>query len=98
MLRKMLVGPAVLVALLVTSCGAKSGFESDVRTMAKHRCELQKLMTKEGEAAEAEIEKKQQEMEAFAEEMEKKYKDKEGDKEMEEQAEKIMKDEMMKCK
>ena len=91
---------AIAVVISLASCGGKSGFDGDVRKMAKYRCDMQKLMAKD--QADPKVEKEladiQKEMSEFGDKMEKKYADKKGDKAMEEKADKIMKEEMDKCK
>ena len=93
-----------VVALLLgmSSCSSSSGggFESDVRKMADYRCRLQKLMAKDpsDEKAKKETEDVRKEMDEFRDKMAKKYEGKENDKEMNEKADKIMDEEMAKCK
>ena len=90
------------VVLILSSCksSSSSSFDSDVRKMAELLCKTQKLQAKDpsDEKVKKELEDIQKEMMAYGNKMEEKYKDKKGNKEMEEKAEAIMKEEMVKCK
>jgi hypothetical protein len=89
---------AVIAITSFSSCSSSSSFEGDVKKMARYRCEMQQLMGKEDEASQKKLKDLQDEMEAYAEKMEKKYKDIENDQAMEDKGEKIMAEEMAKCK
>lgn len=93
------MAPLLAVIMLTSSCSSSSSLEGDVKTMASYRCQLEKLMREpDSDDREAKMKKLQKEMEDFADKMEKKYEKMEDDKEMEEKADKIMKEEMEKCK
>lgn len=97
---KKLMIPVVLSALIFISCSS-SGFESDVRKMARYTCELQQLTAKAmtgDKDAEKELEEKSKEAEEFSKKMKDKYKGKESDQEMNDKAEKIFEEEMKNCK
>jgi hypothetical protein len=91
---------AIVVSLVSCGGGSGSGLEADVRKMAKYRCDLQKLMAKD--QSDPKVQKEmtdiEKDMNDFGNKMEAKYKDKKGDKAMEEKADQIMKEEMSKCK
>jgi len=91
---------ALVISLASCGGGSGSGLEADVRKMAKYRCDLQKLMGKDQSdpAVQKQMTDLEKDMNAFGEKMEAKYKDKKGDKAMEEKADQIMKEEMAKCK
>ncbi|MDF2382779.1 hypothetical protein JMG10_14955 [Nostoc ellipsosporum NOK] len=91
---------AGLLLLSVTSCSSSSSFESDVRKMAGLMCRAQKVAVKAAtdESAKKELESIEKEAEEFGKKMEEKYKDKKEDKEMNAKAEKIISEEMAKCK
>ena len=88
--------------LLLASCSSSlsSSLEKDVRKMASYKCQLQKLRATENPDAKIaeQTEKLEKEMEEFRTTMQEKYKDKKDDKEMNETADKIMDEEMAKCK
>ena len=91
----------IVFAISLASCGGKSGgFEGDVRKMARYRCDFEKLMKKDqaDEKVQKEMADLQKEMTDFANKMEVKHKDKKDDEAMEEKADKIMEEEMKKCK
>ncbi len=91
-----------LIALMAvwTSCSSSSGFEGDVRKAAKYQCEIRQLMAADpsDEKAQKKLADLQKEEEAFSAKMEEKYKDKKDDKDMEAKGQKIMMEEMAKCK
>lgn len=101
-MKKNFLSIAVLaVVISLSSCGSSSSsFEGDVRKMANYLCQLQKLEMKAAtdESAKKEMETIQKEMTEYSNKMETKYKDKKGDKAMEDKAEAIMKEVMAKCK
>lgn len=90
---------AGLVLLSFASCSSSS-FESDVKKMAGFMCRAQKVSAKAAtdEAAQKELESIEKEAQAFSEKMKEKYKGMESDKAKNEQAEKIINEEMAKCK
>ena len=91
----------VAFAVSLVSCGGSSGgFEGDVKKMARYRCDFQKLSAKDqsDEKVQKEMADLQKEMSEFADKMEEKYKDKKDDEAMEAKADKIMEEEMKKCK
>ncbi|WP_028788945.1 hypothetical protein [Terrimonas ferruginea] len=91
---------AGLVLLSFASCSSSSSFESDVKKMAGFMCRAQKVSAKAAtdEAAQKELESIEKEAQAFSEKMKEKYKGMENDKAKNEQAEKIINEEMAKCK
>jgi Skp family chaperone for outer membrane proteins len=90
---------AGLVLFSFASCSSSS-FESDVKKMAGFMCRAQKVSAKAAtdEAAQKELESIEKEAQAFSEKMKEKYKGMESDKAKNEQAEKIINEEMAKCK
>jgi len=93
--------PVIAMLALINGCSS-SGFENDVKQMAKYQCEMKKLMAKgESESAQAEMDKLQKEVEEFAKKMETKYDEKKmtekEKKEMDSKANKIMTEELKKC-
>lgn len=100
MRNKLIVASVLVISVVLSSCGGKSSFESDVRKMADYRCKAQQLMAKEAtdEKAKKELDDLRKEMDAYREKMQEKYKDKKDDKEMEAKADKIMEEVMSKCK
>lgn len=90
---------AGLVLLSFASCSSSS-FESDVKKMAGYMCRAQQLAAKAAtdESAKKEMETLEKDAQAFSEKMKEKYKGMESDKEKNEQAEKIINEEMAKCK
>jgi predicted transcriptional regulator len=94
---KFLIYPAAfLVTMLACS---RSSFESDVKKMAKYRCEMRKLLDMDlnDEKVQEKMSELRKKMEDFSEKMQVKYKDKLEDKEMEQEADRIMEKEMAKC-
>ncbi len=92
--------PIAVLAVVISSCGSKSSFESDVKKMGNYRCQMQKLEAKDqsDEKVKKEIEDLKKEVEEYTEKMTKKYADKKNDKDMDEKADKIMDEIMEKCK
>lgn len=84
----------------LTACSSKSSFESDVRKMARLQCEINQIM--KGDPSKEDVEKRlddvQKKVKAFSEEMKEKYKDKANDQVLKARGEKIMEEEMAKCK
>jgi hypothetical protein len=103
-MKKYFLSLAILAIVTgLVSCGSKSSsasFESDVKKMASYRCDLQKLMGGDlnDESTKKKLEDLRSEMEKYRDEMEKKYGDKKNDKDMNDKADKIMKEAMEKCK
>ena len=100
-MKKYWISLAVLaITITSTSCSSSSSFEKDVRKMADYQCQKQKLKAKDpaDEKAKMDLEALDKEMDEYRVKMEAKYKDKKNDKEMDAKAEKIMKEEMEKCK
>jgi Skp family chaperone for outer membrane proteins len=91
---------AGLVLLSFASCSSSSSFESDVKKMAGYMCRAQQLAVKAAtdESAKKEMETLEKDAQAFSEKMKEKYKGMESDKAKNEQAEKIINEEMAKCK
>lgn len=83
-----------------SSCSSSSSFESDVKKMAKYQCEMKQLMAADpsDEKAQKKMAELQKEVQEFATKMEEKHKDKKDDKEWEAKGDKIMAEEMAKCK
>ncbi len=102
MKKKFLSAIAIAALLSLSSCksSGSGSFETDVRKMADYFCKEQKLEAKDptDESAKKELENLRAEMKAFDDKMEEKYKDKKGDKTMNDKAEVIMKEVMEKCK
>ena len=94
--------PLAVFAMIFTfsSCSSSSSFEKDVKKMADYQCQKQKLQAKDpsDEKAKKDLEDLDKEMDEYRVKMEAKYKDKKNDKEMDAKAEKIMREEMQKCK
>lgn len=90
---------AGLILLSFASCSSSS-FESDVKKMAGFMCRAQQLATKAttDEAAKKEMEALEKEAQAFSDKMKEKYKGMENDKEKNDKAEKIISEELAKCK
>ncbi len=100
-MKKIFIAMAFIAMVLAgSSCSSKSSFESDVRKMAKYRCEKQKLEAKDptDEKVKKQLEDLEKEMDAYGEKMRKKYEDKKDDKAMNDKADKIMEEVMSKCK
>jgi hypothetical protein len=103
-MKKNIFGLAILALVIGTaSCSSSSsggGFESDVRKMADYRCRVQKLEAKDpaDEKAKKELEDLRKEMDEYRDKMAEKYKGKENDTAMNNKADKIMDEEMAKCK
>jgi hypothetical protein len=98
-MKKILSIIAVAGVITLTSCGGGGGFESDVRKMAEMGCKAQKLAATATDPTKAkELADLQKEAEELGKKFEEKYKDKKGDKVMEEKATKIMAEVMANCK
>ncbi len=99
-MKKILSIIAVAGVVTLTSCGGGGGFEADVKQMAEFGCKAQKLAASAATdpAKAKELADLQKEAEALSKKFEEKYKDKKGDKAMEEKATKIMADVMANCK
>ena len=98
MKKKFLSIAVIAVVVSLSSCGAKSSFESDVRKKADYMCKMQKLSTATDEKSVKELADVKKEMDEFDGKMEAKYKDKKKDDASNESAQKIMKEIMDKCK
>lgn len=91
---------AVIVIGMASCKSSSSNFESDVRKMADYRCKAQQLKAKDpaDDKAKKELEDLTKEMDRYRDNMAKKYEAQKDDKSMNQKAEKIMDEEMAKCK
>jgi hypothetical protein len=96
---KKFILPALALAFAVslTSCGG-GGLEKDVRKGVKLDCEIDKLEGKEDEESKKKLADLEKQKDAYEEEMISKYKDKMGDKDFMEKAEKIEEAAKKECK
>ena len=99
-MKKILVALFLLVWMGAGTSCSSSTFEKDVRKAAKYQCEKQKLLAADpsDDKAQKKLADLEKEIEAFSAKMEEKHKSKRGDKEWEAKGNKIMDEEMAKCK
>lgn len=88
------------LCFIMVSCKSKSSFESDVKKMAKYRCQEMQLKAKDQTDPKVakDLENLEKDMDAYRKEMAEKYKGHEKDDSMNNKANKIMDEEMAKCK
>ena len=100
MKKKMFSISALALLIAISSC-TNDSMESDVRKMAQMMCKSQRLQVKAmqgDEKAQEELKDLNKEANEFGEKMKKKYEKQENNAEFEEKAEKILREEMEKCK
>lgn len=90
----------IICFVFIVSCSGYPTFEDEMKKIAYYRCELQHLRDIEDpdEELRAKIERLEAEMEEYAQKLEEKYHDDKNNKAIEEKAEKIIDEEMEKCK